>query len=288
MEHSGAHVRLAVGDDIQPLVIYRVEHCALLHVAVNGGVVVGQNVNLAYAIYSIVLADGLSALVVTCDISAHNHTNAHLAVTTKRIHAILYIIDREVVITLVVEIFGNALALLVQNCNVENITHLDERLRRVGLYHGGYLPVAEVIREALYAVWLTLLGAVCDVGALAAARGVDVILYRRRVVATRVHICLEILRTLVRQREVEQYGLLANLALEIVPPIILCGVCKIICPDVEICPQKSFVGCLAYVLLKCGGIYALRLGCAVVSLDVYTLQKVFALGEFARDATRRA
>ena len=145
MEYGRAHVRFAVRDDIQSLVIYRVEHCALLHVAVNGGIVVGQNVYLAYAIYSIILADGLSALVVTCDISAHNHTNAHLAVTAKRIYAILYIIDREVVITLVVEIFCYALALFVQNRYIEDITHLDERLCRVGLNHRGYLPIAEVV-----------------------------------------------------------------------------------------------------------------------------------------------
>ena len=130
--------------------------------------------------------------------------------------------------------------------------------------------------------------AVGDIGALGAACGVNFILHLRAVVAPRVHICLEVLGALVRERQVEQHRLFAHLALEVVPPVVLLGVGEVVCPDIEVCAEETLVGRLSHILLHsvCGD--ALILWRELVVVDGDALQEVFALGEFACDAARRA
>ena len=184
MEYGRTYIRLAIRYDIQTLIVGGVEHCALAHVTIYCGVVVRDYVYLANAIYAVILAYGLATLVVTRDVAAHNHSYAHLAVATQRIDTVLNVIYREVVVTTVVEICRYALSLLVQRRDVEYVTHLQQRLRCVGLDNGGNISITEVVRYALYAVWLALMRAVGDVCSLRATCGIYLVLDARRVVTT--------------------------------------------------------------------------------------------------------
>ena len=103
-----------------------------------------------------------------------------------------------------------------------------------------------------------------------------------------IHIGLEVLRALVRERHVEQHGLLSHLALEVVPPVVLVGIGQIVGPDVKVGAEETFVGRLAHVLFEARRTYALALGRLPVILDRDLLQKVLSLGDSARDAARRA
>ena len=132
------------------------------------------------------------------------------------------------------------------------------------------------------------MSAIGHIGALGAACGINLVARARRVVAPGIHIELQILGTLMRQREVEQHRLLAHLAFEIIPPIILLRIGQVVGPDIEVSTQESLIWRLAHILLQGVGRDALLARNALVILDFHTLQEVLALGELARDVTRRA
>lgn len=288
IEHFGVDVGAPLRDDVQTLVVCGVEHARIALHARHGGIVVGQHVDLRDAVDGIVVAYGTAAVVVSREVALDDHLDANAAVAPQRVDKILDVVDREVVISAVVEVCGDAFALLVEHRDVEYVAGAYERRGGVDVDDGLERAVAEVVRDGIYTVWLSLPRAVGDVGAVSAARGVDIERGGRGVVSARVHVCLEVLDALLGERHVEQHGLLAHLALEVVPPVVLVGVCQIVCPDVEVRAEETFVWGLADILFECGCGYPLLLRGLPVCVDGDLLEEVLAVVEAARDAARRA
>ena len=103
-----------------------------------------------------------------------------------------------------------------------------------------------------------------------------------------IHVDLEILGTLARQVHVEDDGLFADAAFPLVPLVVLRGVGLLVEPHVEIGAQEALVGGLAHVFLQVLGRNALLARRRAVRLDGDLLQEIFAVGNTARDAARRA
>lgn len=130
--------------------------------------------------------------------------------------------------------------------------------------------------------------AVGDPGPLAAPGGVDLERRPRSEKSLRIHVNLQVLGALLRQPHLQQHGSLPDLALPVVPAVVLRRVGLLVEPDVEIRPEEAFVGSLAHVLLHVGSRDAFLAGRGPVVLDLYFLQKILSFGNVARDAARRA
>ena len=126
MHHLRTHVWLALRDDVQTLIECGVTACLAILLLGDGGVVVGQHVNLVNAVYAVVGCDSTTSLVIARDVALDNHSYARLTFTLKRIHTILYVVYREVVVASIVEVGGYSLTLLVEGGDVEYLAHVQQ------------------------------------------------------------------------------------------------------------------------------------------------------------------
>ena len=113
---------------------------------------------------------------------------------------------------------------------------------------------------------------------------IGVIVHLRRAKSLRIHKDLQVLGTPLRQAHVQQYGLLPDPALPVVPPVLLAGIGLLVEPDIEIGTQKTFVRGLAHVFLEISRSDTLLAGRQLVGVDLHLLQQVLTFGDFACDA----
>ena len=104
-------------------------------------------------------------------------------------------------------------------------------------------------------------------------------------VALGAQVGLEVGDRLLRKLHVEQYGLLANLTLEVIPPVILLGVGVLIHPDIEVDAEEALVGRLTDIYIDAILVYrdTLVARCGLILLELDLRHEVLALGEVARD-----
>ena len=102
-----------------------------------------------------------------------------------------------------------------------------------------------------------------------------------------MEVCLKVLHRLLRKGAIEQHRLLANLTLEVVPPIVLLGVGKVVHLHIEICTQEVLVRCLTDIFVEVLVGDALRAGNTLVGLYIELLQQILPLRQVARNDTRR-
>ena len=128
----------------------------------------------------------------------------------------------------------------------------------------------------------------CGPGPLAARRGVDLERSLRIEKALRVHVDLQVLGALFRQPHLQQHGRLPDLALPVVPAVVLRRIGLLVEPDVEIGPEEALVGGLPDIFLQIGCRDTLPAGGRAVVLDLHLLHEVLPFGDVARDAAGRA
>ena len=146
MQNRRAHVRFAaMRYDVEPLVVCRITQRGYPLRLILRRIIVGYYVYLADAVYTVILRYGASSLIISCDIALYDHAYAHLTVATESIDTILDIVDREVVVTSVVQVACYALSFLVQIGNIENLTYLYQRRCGIGCNHRSQILVSEVI-----------------------------------------------------------------------------------------------------------------------------------------------
>ena len=206
----------------------------------------------------------------------------------QRIGHILDIVDRKVVITPLLEVGRNTLALAVEYCDVEDAALAEQRIGGIGQDDLFEELVLELIGHGVDPVRLALPGSVSDPGAFAPRGGVHLEGHLRCAEALRIHKDLQVLGTPIRQAHVQQHGLLPDPALPVVPPVLLAGVGLLVEPDIEIGTQKAFVRGLTHIFLEIGRSDALLAGRRLVGVDLHLLQQVLAFGDFACDAACRA
>ena len=165
---------------------------------------------------------------------------------------------------------------------------MQQRIDGVGQHNLFEEVVLELVGNGVDAVRLALARAEGDRRTLAARNGVDLIGRLRGEKTLRVHVDLQVFGALLGQPHVQRHGRLPDLALPVVPAVVLRRVGLLVEPDVEIRPEEAFVGSLAHVLLHVGSRDAFLAGRGPVVLDLYFLQKILSFGNVARDAARRA
>ena len=161
-------------------------------------------------------------------------------------------------------------------------------MRRIGQHDLFEKLVLKFVGDRIDAVGFALMRAVGDPGPLAAPGGVDLERRPRSEKALRVHVNLQVLGALLRQPHLQQHGSLPDLALPVVPAVVLRRVGLFVEPDVEIGPEEAFVGGLPHVFLQIGRRDALPAGRRLVILDLHLLHEVLSLGNVARDTAGRA
>ena len=205
-------------------------------------------------------------------------------VSAERVGDIVDVVDRKVVIAALLEESRDALPLAVEHRDVENPARTDQRIGGVGQDDLFEELVLKIVRNAVNAVRLALPGSVGDPGAFAPRSGIHLEGHLRGAKSLRIHKDLQVLGTPLRQAHVQQYGLLPDPALPVVPPVLLAGIGLLVEPDIEIGTQKTFVRGLAHVFLEIGRSDALLAGRRLVGVDLHLLQQVLTFGDLARDA----
>ena len=248
-----------------------------------------MQVDLPNAIDLVVLPNRFPAVVVAEQRLVDDHRQIARSVPDSIVRiAVDDIVDREIVISPVAQVLRNAFAFGIQRRAVEDLARPDEPVGRI--LEDDFLDeaVVELIADLSVARRRALFRAVGDDGPFGPRRRIDMIIDARREESVRFHVDLEILGRLDRQCRVVNDRFFSDLALEAVPPVLFGGIRLIVHPDIEIRPQKSFVGALPDVPVQFGGRNALFLGDAAILFDGDFLYQITPLGKFAHDTARRA
>ena len=285
-ENRGADFRTGVVNDFQSPVESRVEPRIVQAVAHRlRRVVSRKDIDIAQAVYSILLNDRLPLGRIACHIGLDDHRQVDRAVAGGRIGDILDVVDREVVVSPVLQERRDARPFVVEHVAVENAAGTEQRGSRIAQDDRPQRPVAEAIADLPDPVRIALTGEVGDAGPLAGRVDTEPCLGLQKTLA--VHVDLHRLRGTGRQRRVEQYGRFPDLALEAVPPCVLpFRVGGVIRPKVKVRSQQALRGMLANELLQIGLRDAFLLGKLAVALDpdVVAGQQVTPLRDMLRHA----
>ena len=284
-QDRGSQVGAFLADDIQAAVIERVE--PLQEGRIGSGyrrVVIGEDVDLVDTVDHVVVHDRKAALVISRKVLLDNQFEPDLMAAAQRIGHILDVVDRKVVIPPLLEVGRNTLALAVEYRDVEDAALAEQRIGGIGKDDLFEELVPELIGNGVDPVRLALPGSVGDPGAFAPRSGIHLEGHLRRAKSLRIHKDLQVLGTPLRQAHVQQYGLLPDPALPVVPPVLLAGIGLLVEPDIEIGTQKTFVRGLAHVFLEISRSDTLLAGRRLVGVDLHLLQQVLTFGDLARDA----
>ena len=165
---------------------------------------------------------------------------------------------------------------------------MQQRIDGVGQQNRFEETVAEDVGYAVDAVRTILFQRIGNLRPLAAVGRIDIVGDFRREISARIEIDFKVFSRFLGQRHVEQDGFLANLAFEVVPPVILLGIRQIVETDIEIGSQKVLVRTLADVLAHLVALDALLARNRLVVLDFHLLQQIRPLRQAARNVARRA
>ena len=288
-EHRRAQVGPFLVDDVQTAVVDRIEPRKQRRVGpCDGGVVIGENVDPVDTVDHVVVHHGQSAFVVAREILFDDQPQVDQPLLLEHPRGVGDVVDREIVVPPLLEVGGDALPLGIEDRHVVNIARMQQRIDGVGQHDLFEEVVLELVGNGVDAVRLALARAEGDRRTLAARNGVDLIGRLRGEKTLRVHVDLQVFGALLGQPHVQRHGRLPDLALPVVPAVVLRRVGLLVEPDVEIRPEEAFVGSLAHVLLHVGSRDAFLAGRGPVVLDLYFLQKILSFGNVARDAARRA
>jgi len=287
-QHTGADVVLPVVDDVQAAVSHRIVANLPIGEA-DRGIVSGQHVDFADPVDLVVLHDGFAAVVVAREVLFDDHRQVADAAADRVVGiAVGDVVDREVVISPIAQVAGDAFAFGVERRAVENPAGADERGSRI--LQDDLLDelVVEFVVDLSVPRGRALLGAVGDNGPFAPGGRVDVVTDARREESVRLHVGFEVLGRFQGERRIVDDRFLADLAFEAVPPVVLVGVGLIVDPNVEIRSQEALVGALPHVTVEFRSRDTLLFGDVPVVLDRDLLYQIAPFGQFAHDAARRA
>ena len=193
----------------------------------------------------------------------------------------LNVVLGEVIEAVAAQQLSEACTLLTEGVDVEDVALADER-ERVGAQELLYVAVLDVVGYALYAVGLTLLGLVDDLGGFFILVVVDGETLGGGEEAPGGHLGTDVLGTADGECGVDDDGRCAHTTEDVVPEIVLCGVGLQIEPGAN--AEDVECGLLLYVLAHLGGGYALLLGSVFVGLYAVGCEDVATLGDVTLDA----
>ena len=160
--------------------------------AYRRGVESREDIDAVDAVYRIVVHAGAALLVIPCEIAPHDHAQLHPPVARKRIGPEDDLIDREVVVSAVAQVGRNALPLVVEDRNIENIPPVQQGSDRIGKDKPSDDTVAEIADHRIDAVGFALEGAEGYLRPPAPRNGIHFAHGPRREESLRVHVDLEI------------------------------------------------------------------------------------------------
>ena len=287
-QYGVAQLRLdaKVADDVKTAAVGCVDLCrsAKARCRAQHGVVRGVDIDVAEAVDSVILPQGLATLVISRKRRTHDESHICGVGVAEGVDLVGYVVYREVEVATVVQVLGNTLSLSIEQRDIELIATLDEATVAVGKNDVAQRAVAEAISEAIDARGLALTYFIGDLGAACTACGVDVVCHVGVEIALGAHVGLEVGDRLLCELHVEQYGLLTNLTLEVIPPVILLGVGMLVDPDVEVDAKEALVGRLTNVDVDAILIYcdALVARCGLVLIELNLRNKILTRGKVAR------
>ena len=284
-QHLRAHLQLIVVDDIQTAILDRIKTLHKAAVATrHGRIVVREEVHVAQSIDRIVVHNRLTSIVVARQHLTYLNGDIGTIAAHRGIDLVENVVDREVEVTVIAQHCANSRALLVQYRKVQHITLAQQRRGGICQNNRFEETITETILDLPDAIGLSLLGAVGHNGA-AARGGIDLVRGLRIEVAARVHIDLDVRGRALGLQRVEIYGSLANAAFEVIPPILLVGICREVGPQIEIGTQEALVRLLAHIAIDLGSRDTLVTRHALIDLDLVLLEQILPLRNTARHAT---
>ncbi len=276
-------------DDVQPPIIHRVETRKEHRIGTQGDrVEIGINVDTVDAVDHVVVHHSLAALVVARQVLFDDDPHPHPMIAQKRVGHEFDVVDREIIIAPFLEVSCDAFPLAIQHRNVENPAGPHQGVDRIGRQNLFQKLVAEFVGHRIDQIGRSLPHPIDYPRPFAAREGVDLERRGRREKPLGVHVDLEVLGALARQFHVQHHGRFADLALPVVPAVLLLRVGLLVEPHIEIRAQQPFVGRLTHVLLQIGGRNPLLAGRRLIGFDVHPLQEILSVGNMARNAACRA